>query len=295
MNLGELAAALAPAGLGDMAIPHWILGSFRRKSITFFDGTTDERTVVYWFQSRSFSIDLRLPDGNDTALTDRQGWIGTTMWDAQAELLSWDVRLGYQPRIQWPEPAKLYPIGNSILEFAPSHAYVEDWRQQSNSGILLGLRLVERRDERNGARHDMDGGLIVAGEHVAYVLSRPPAEEVALQGKTDLALALARGAVSAEGIESYEVSIAIGGTRITCSTQRGKVGQQLDLDGFAIELDGRVSQVRWVAGVPCTLLFEVDVFAPYHAFGRQTDCTAQARQWMSREKGHLSRNAVVAH
>jgi hypothetical protein len=117
--------------LSDIELPQYLMGSFRRKSITFFNGMTDEKTIVYWFQSKSFSIDLRLVDGNNTSIYQRQGWIGDTIWDAKTELLSWHIKHNYQNHVQWPEPAKLYQIGNSILEFSPSNAYVEDWRQQA--------------------------------------------------------------------------------------------------------------------------------------------------------------------
>ena len=45
---------------------------------------------------------------------------------------------------QWPEPpATLHSIGSCILEFSPSNAYVEDWRQQTRYRFILGLRLVK--------------------------------------------------------------------------------------------------------------------------------------------------------
>ena len=62
MKFAELLEQLPATHPGDLAFPRRLLGAFRRKSITFCDGTTDEQTVVYWFQSRSFTIDLRLPD-----------------------------------------------------------------------------------------------------------------------------------------------------------------------------------------------------------------------------------------
>ncbi len=37
-----------------------MLGCFRRRCISFANGESDEQTIVYWFQSRNFTIDLRL-------------------------------------------------------------------------------------------------------------------------------------------------------------------------------------------------------------------------------------------
>ena len=174
MNLVLLLEQLQPTTLSDIELPQYLMGSFRRKSITFFNGMTDEKTIVYWFQSKSFSIDLRLVDGNNTSIYQRQGWIGDTIWDAKTELLSWHIKHNYQNHVQWPEPAKLYQIGNCILEFSPSNAYVEDWRQQANKGLFLGLRLFQMQHLASQEIITMDGGLIITDQQIAYAQSRLP-------------------------------------------------------------------------------------------------------------------------
>ena len=145
MHLNDLCAQLPPT-VSDGYLPNFLMGCFRRKSITFFNGTTDERTIVYWFQSRHFTIDLRLTNAQTTPLLARQGWVGNTVWNNTTELLSWQITSSYQNHSQWPEPAKLHAIGNSILEFSPSNSYVEDWRQQATQGDFLGLRLYQARN-----------------------------------------------------------------------------------------------------------------------------------------------------
>ena len=148
MNLLEVIKTLKPTIPQPEIIPDFLYGTFRRKSISFFNGLTDENTIVYWFQSRSFTIDLRLKSQIETAVQERQGWIGNTIWDSTNQLLSWEVKdyANYQNHVQWPEPARLHAIGNCILEFSPSNVYVEDWRQQVQHGLFLGcgfsLRLM---------------------------------------------------------------------------------------------------------------------------------------------------------
>ena len=44
MILAELLEELPATDLGDLAFPRRLLGAFRRKSIAFWDGTTDEQT-----------------------------------------------------------------------------------------------------------------------------------------------------------------------------------------------------------------------------------------------------------
>lgn len=292
MNLDALLSQLRPRPLGNLPFPCSLLGAFRRKSITFCTGLTDETTIVYWFQSRTFTIDLRLPDAAATPVAERQGWVGDTIWDPADAELSWQIRRSYQPRNQWPEPARLSFIGNCVLEYAPSGAYVEDWRQPASAGPLLGLRLIGMIDA-SGEQVSLEGGLVIAGDHAAFACSRLPQVDDALQAAGSLEAALASGAVSEAEIESYEVSIATGGRVITHSTQPARRGQAID-GSFSIGADGRIVQDAVVGGAACMLLYEVDVFEPDFSFTTQTPCTPEARNWMDREVGHLLRHAVVA-
>jgi len=291
MNLAALMAALPPKP-AVVAFPQALLGAFRRKSITFCTGLTDEATVVYWFQSASFTLDLRLPDGAGTSPSQRQGWVGDTLWDEAAAELSWDIRRSYQPRNQWPEPARLSVIGNCVLEYAPSGAYVEDWRQQATRGPLLGLRLVGLMDETRGEILGLEGGLVVAGEHIACARSRLPHIDDALERAGSLEAALASGVASEAEIASYEVSVAIGGHGIIHSTQPERLGAAIDGD-FQVRPDGRVSRRADIDGAPGVLLYEVDVFDPDFAFTTRTPCTLDARAWLEHEAVHLARHARV--
>lgn len=288
MTLDALLQALPPKPLAHLPFPPGLLGAFRRKSITLCNGMTDETTVVYWFQSASFTIDLRLPDAAATPLVARQGWVGDTLWDEAAGELSWIIRRSFQPRNQWPEPARLGFIGNCVLEYAPSGAYVEDWRQQATRGPLLGLRLVAMADE-GGAETPLEGGLVLAGEHAAFARSRLPHIDDAVQGCSSLKAALCEGLSEAE-IGSYEVSVAIAGRAITHSTQPHRCGRPIE-GGFALGADGRVMQAACIDAGACTLVYEIDVFEPDFAFANQTPCDPQAAAWMAREASHLGRHA----
>jgi hypothetical protein len=293
VNLAALLDRLVPTGLDDLAFPRSLLGAFRRKSITFCTGVTDERTEVYWFQAKGFTIDLRLTDGAATPVSQRQGWIGDTLWDDAARQLSWRIERSYQPSNQWPEPATLGFIGNCVLEYAPSGAYVEDWRQQASRGPLLGLRLVALRDELTGRQMSMEGGLVIAGDHAAAARSRLPEVDVALHGAASLDDALARGIATAEEIESYEVSVALGGQAITHSTQPRRYGEDIAAGDFSIRPDGTITKECVFDGNSCVLVYKVDVFEPDFEFAGQTDCSAEGRAWLDREQAHLDRHAVT--
>lgn len=293
MNLAELLEALPITDLDDLAFPRRLLGAFRRKSITFCDGTTDEQTVVYWFQSRSFTIDLRLPDAAATPVCLRQGWVGSTLWDQATAQLSWTIDRSYQPHNQWPEPASLSFIGNCVLEFAPSGAYVEDWRQQSSRGTLLGLRLSSMTDARTGQILPMEGGLILAGEHAAYAQSRLPALDDALRSAASLEQALTEG-ITERDIESYEVSVAIDGDLLTHSTRPERLGHAIAAGDFHLDSDGFITLSKTIDGRPYLLRFSLDLHLPDFVFDCRTTSSPEALEWMAREKEHLARHTISA-
>lgn len=280
MTRDELIACLPPGPAPEPAFPSHLLGAFRRKSITFCTGLTDEVTPVYWFQSRSFTLDLRLPGLDQTTVAERQGWVGDTLWDQDRAEMAWAVGQSYQTGNQWPEPARLAFIGNSVLEFAPSGAYVEDWRQLASHGPLLGLRLVSLQEPDGGTVHPMDGGLIVAGAHAAFARCRLPADEAAVQA----------GTASADQIASYEVSVALDGAAVTHSTRPERRGQPIASGPFAVLADGSVTQ-QTPEG---TLRYRLDTFAPDFSFATQTPATHQAMAWLEAERAHLARHARLA-
>jgi len=291
MNLISLLAQLKPTPIDDhLPLPRYLLGCFRRKSISFFNGMTDEKTIVYWFQSRSFTIDLRLIDANQTAVHERQGWIGDTLWDSERELLSWQVHQNYQNHIQWPEPAKLYPIGNSILEFSPSHAYVEDWRQQAQHGLLLGLRLFQMQHLATQQMIPMDGGLIIADQHMAYAQSRLPQQQNQLRNgpinhpENDL-----------KTIESYEVSVALNGSSIGFSTITSRLQQSISLNDFEIEEANTLTQLKQIEGELYRLYFHLDIYQPNFVFHTATATTTDTQQWLDAEQKHLLKNATQTY
>ena len=290
MNLFEALKTLTPISHQSEVIPNFLYGAFRRKSISFFNGLTDENTIVYWFQSRSFTIDLRLKSQNGTPIADRQGWIGNTLWDESKQLLSWEVAdyANYQNHVQWPEPAKLHAIGNCILEFSPSNVYVEDWRQQVQCGVFLGLRLQSALDVQLGQKLEMDGGLIICGNHMAYALTRLPdvqstVAQMDLKAVDPTVFAL---------IESFEVSIGTDGQTKTYSTCASEAGNAFNLDNFEILDKTRLVQHVILDGHEIDLIFAVDMYMPDYEFQHSTATTAEAEHWLKSEQDHLMHHAA---
>lgn len=297
----------------DQGVPDWMLGCFRRRCISFANGESDSDTIVYWLQSRNFTIDLRLPRAADQVspapledypaedlmiLASYEGWLAPCEWADRK--MSWYGGTALQLTNRWPEPAELRRVGNCMVEFAPSGAYVEDWRlQPSSPGPLVGLRLLEEYDPQTGHRFARDGGLIICGDYAARVLGR----SVPL---TDNSLPLSEIAVSAVGsreqltpVFDFETSVASGsleqGYTVEHSTQPGRVGLPLLEQGsFSWNEDlERVEQAFSHNGQNRVRVFEVDVINPHWEFALTTPSNPQAEAWFLHESDTLRRYTGV--
>jgi hypothetical protein len=309
MNLQDLVIQhTQPAADG---VPDWMLGFYKRRSISFADGLTDVHTHVCWFQSRNFTIDLRLPlEGQQLpakplqeysaeelqVLANYEGWEALCSWEG--DVLSWHTDTSFQLHNRWPEPGVLKRIGNCMIEFSPSGAYVEDWRLQlSKPGALIGLRLLEEREVQSGFVHHRGGGLIVCGGHAALVLGRADPLESNPQGEPlrDLVARHAKDPQWLKRAFNFETSVAEGflsaGYTVTLSTCARRVGQPLiSLEGFERLADGKhVSQLLTVDGVARERLFVIDTLEPDISYAQTTRFTASAAQWYERESPTLSR------
>lgn len=289
MNLFEVIKTLKPTIPQPEIIPGFLYGAFRRKSISFYNGLTDENTIVYWFQSRSFTIDLRLKSQTGTAVQERQGWIGNTLWDNASQLLSWEVKdyANYQNHVQWPEPARLHAIGNCILEFSPSNVYVEDWRQQVQHGLFLGLRLQSAIEVQSGQSLEMDGGLIICADHIAYALTRLPEVQSAVAQMDLKAIDPTVFAL----LESFEFSIGTDGQTKTYSTRTSETGKTFNLENFEVLDETRLVQNVILDGRDINLIFEIDIYQPDFVFQHTTVTTSEAENWLKSEQDHLMHHA----
>ncbi|KAB1857769.1 hypothetical protein F4W09_03220 [Acinetobacter tandoii] len=300
MNLIDLCADLStkllPTDISTVELPLELLGAFRRKSISFYNGQTDEKTIVYWFQSKSFTIDLRLKDIELTPVLQRQGWLGQTLWNKQQQVLSWQVdsNSNYQNHIQWPEPATLHCIGNCILEFSPSNAYVEDWRQQANQGLYLGLRLEKAIHLESNTPVQLDAGLIICGDLVAYAQSRLPQNQQAIQPFGNLIEAHQAG-IHLEQINQFEVSVGSLSSSVQFSTQNYRLQQPFSLEDFEYIGENQLKQVKEIEGETYTLYFKVDIYLPHYQFQTQTSTTAASQTWLTQEAEHLLHHAQATY
>lgn len=308
MNLLELAARYPQRVEG--SVPDWMLGHFRRRTISFADGRSDERTRVHWLQSRTFTIDLRLPDAPALPmrawqdytvaelrqLANHEGWVADSLWENG--YLSWHGGVSLQLHNRWPEPAQLQRIGNCMIEFGTSGVYVEDWRLQASSGPLIGLRLLEECDAETGEVLQRGGGLILCGEQLGWVQGRAVEPlEPGLQLRERVEQAQGDGEALAL-LFGCETSLAYadkqGRYQVALSTQPGRVGQIVVLDGFEIPVAGRVCQHLLRAdGRAVVRAFAIDTLEPDWRAEFTTPCTVEAQRWFAAEDETLSRYLEV--
>lgn len=293
------------------SVPEWMLGYFKRRSISFANGETDIRTHVCWLQSRNFTIDLRLPVAAEQlaekawqdysaaelrALGNYEGWVADSVWDG--ETLSWQNEMALQFHGRWQEPAYLKRVGNCMMEFCPSNAYVEDWRlQPSQPGPLVGLRLLDEKNLNTGEQHSRGGGLIICGDYAALVLARPEpmhaGHENALREKAEQAVG---DAAALAQLFNFETSVASGslaqGYTVELSTRPGRKGEALlPLDGFSLADNGRelTQRLSQQDGNTVERRFAIDTFEASCAYPQSTSTTTQATLWFERERETLCR------
>jgi hypothetical protein len=287
------------------SVPEWVLGCFRRRSITFFTGAEDAQTEVIWLQSRGLSADFRrMPPrvsvasqaamsrlGLDDllALSRVEGGLARTRWDG--ELMHWSHWSALQTHAKWPEPGRLARVGGCMIELAPSGAYVEDWRYQScQRGPLVGLELIDERDASDGTVLHRGGGLIVCGEHAALVRGRPEPlpEGSRLEDFVRAHAADPEALARAFAVEaSYGTASAVRDAfTVTFSTWPWREGEPLSsLDGFALSNDGLLSQRVDDAGRRVERRFHIDTVEREFSAELATSATPGTEAWFERELG----------
>lgn len=284
-------------------MPDWVLGCFRRRSITFFTGEEDARTEVIWLQSRGLTADFRrspprVAAASQAALSELglddlvalarvEGGFARTRWDG--ELMHWSDWTALQTHAKWPEPGRLTRVGGCMVELAPSGAYVEDWRfQPCGGGPLIGLELLDELDAGDGTLLHRGGGLIVCGEHAAFVRGRaeplPEGERLEdfVRAHAGDAAALAR-AFSLDA--SYGTAEAVRGSfTVTFSTLPWREGEQLSsLDGFEVLEDGQLAQRVEEAGRRIERRFRIDTLEREFSPEVATSATLGTKRWFERE------------
>lgn len=288
--------------------PDWMLGCFRRHCISFANGESDSTTQVFWFQSRNFTIDLRLPRPVERlpakpleectaqelqVLANYEGWAAQSQWDGTC--MSWHGGTSLQIHNRWPEPAELRRIGNCMVEFAPSGAYVEDWRlQPSGPGPLIGLQLLEERNLTTGSMLHPGGGLIICGDFAALVRGRTRPLDNAVASLPE-AVAQATSAEQIAQLLDFETSVARGSLALGYSVQHSTCAQRIGQPLFALnEADWTLDKGQLVLlieqdGQHIERRYQIDALIAEYDFSPASPQIPESQAWFHKESPTLAR------
>jgi hypothetical protein len=303
MTLDEIAAAKPKAGT--QRVPDWALGCVRRRSITFATGVEDRQTRVFWAQAHGMTGDIRVnpsrpavPAGTKLSSLDHEtlirlasveGGVATTSWNEP--VMSWADWIGFQPYDKYPEPGLMRRIGDCMIEFAPSGAYVEDWRfLPSAPGLLAGLRL-EAEIDHAGKEHRRQGGLVIAGDHAIRALARrdelPPGTRAQdfVRTSDDPVAALER---VFDCTADYAVLNA-GNWTVEVSTDPRREQTSISLLGPLLDSGRAGLLIEAVPGDPqlSRRVWRIDSLEAGRPFPVSTQLAPSARSWLDREADTL--------
>jgi len=150
-------------------VPELMYGCWRRAWIEFADGSVDDTTMVWWLQTESQMVDVRI-SAHRPDFSSRSGLHDCTLAELGAlaaedassgftecgpvvvgingtrqATASWNTGSGvnFQPVSLFPEPGLMTWNDDAtvMMEYAPSGAYVEEWRLVPGSRDPLLVRL----------------------------------------------------------------------------------------------------------------------------------------------------------
>jgi len=313
MKLKELIESID--NIDKNGIPNWMLGYYKRNSISFYNGKSDFITDVCWFQSRSFTIDLRLPkrrlEKKDIMsyskyelkeISNYEGWIANSTYNG--EKLFWEGGVSYLNITKWPEPAFVRKIGNCMIEFCPSNAFVEDWRfQNSKNGCMVGLELLEEINLTTNETMRNSGGLIISGEYAAICLGRDTLTEKRFNeinsSLEEILLSNKFNNEEKTKFLNFETSVARGslndGYDVILSTNPNRYDEKLlDLDGFEFDEENKlVHQVFEENNNKIKRIYKIDMIDSSFKFEDTTSTTKEAEKWFKKESNTMNRYLEV--
>lgn len=162
------------------AVPDRYLGVWRRSLLATRAGLRDQKSAVYWLQTRYLHADLRLPANQGTTelelkdcsaeqaliLASQQGFAGRTQ--VSGDICQWHRVIDYQPAGGPPDIGRMrFENSNRLLEDGIDGSYHEVWERLPDSrGTNWGIWLqAADGSERQGC-------LLVSGDYFLFAAER---------------------------------------------------------------------------------------------------------------------------
>jgi hypothetical protein len=171
--------------------PDWLVGLWRRKSISYSSGARDLTTCCYWGQTRHLYVDIRIPADRPLpatgrsfadyslkglqALANQRGFAGHIL--LQGDRCTWIRCIDYQPDTGRPDTGRLRCDGDVLYEVGEASsvvgdAYVEVYRREAHGrDRLIALRQAHGTGSDAG---DARGAvLLIIGDRFLFARPRP--------------------------------------------------------------------------------------------------------------------------
>ncbi|MBY0277421.1 hypothetical protein K2Z84_18985 [Candidatus Binatia bacterium] len=171
-------------------VPPELCGLWRRVVLETPDAPPDTSTRVWWLQTPTLYVDLRVPverrrvasrttlrsasDAELDALALQAGFAGRTSLDG--DLCRWSRDIDFQPPSGLPDEGRLRIDDGWIVEDGVHATYREVWQREDDS---TGDWLVRRWTEREGRRDARTCYLVAGGAWFLFARARsgPPLEQ----------------------------------------------------------------------------------------------------------------------
>jgi hypothetical protein len=170
--------------------PAWLTGLWQRREILLPDGTVDRTTRVFWGQTPSLYVDLRVPADRPPGagrqsfadfspdellqLAAQKGFAGHIALDGS--LCRWTRYLDYRPNNGRPDEGHLRLDGDRLYEEGDPTSVLGSAYRETYERIARG----DRRSAALRAEGGREGVLVILDDHFLYARARqaplPPAE-----------------------------------------------------------------------------------------------------------------------
>ncbi|MFN4140482.1 hypothetical protein [Aestuariivirga sp.] len=236
--------------------PGWLAGLWRRSSIVLADGTVDDTTLVYWGQTETLFVDLRIPadrpdaqgrrsfedfsDEELLSLAEQKGFAGHVVVDGS--MCTWVRYIDFRPDNGRSDQGRLRIDGDTLFEEGdPSSVLGEGYRETYHRQCRAQQRSVALyRPAGQGARENA-AVLIVIDDRFLYARARPRPLPQA-ESLRDLIAAAGNDRELIHGYLDCEVSYGLvsEGWKVANSTIPFREGQRLTERRFSLAPESHV-------------------------------------------------------
>ena len=173
--------------------PDWLVGLWRRDSITLSDGAVDRTTRVFWAQTKTLYVDIRLPADRPNlggvkslsqlklddalCLSGQQGFAGHIVVDDST--CTWIRTIDYQPETGRPDTGCLRLDGDLLRETGNASSAIGSdyeevyYRELRGDGLRAAFRLVGAEDRDFGGEAAQGAILVILDDRFLFARPRP--------------------------------------------------------------------------------------------------------------------------